>query len=177
MAEAVAAIRKVGRARIPGAAYALLGLVALFAAGSTGFHAAANLANIGMQSTILLLLALPMTLIIMTEGIDLSMGAVLTLASVVLALVSVRTDSVALALAGALAVGAAFGLANGALAASGSIAAPLASVVAGGLADFYGPRVIFALMAVMVCLALALLPAVRKPSASAGRTVLAVQGA
>jgi ribose transport system permease protein len=40
---------------------------------------------------------------------------VLTLASVVLALVSVRTDSVALALAGALAVGAAFGLANGAL--------------------------------------------------------------
>jgi ribose transport system permease protein len=115
MAEAVAAIGKVGRARIPGAAYALLGLVALFAAGSTGFHAAANLANIGMQSTILLLLALPMTLIIMTEGIDLSMGAVLTLASVVLALVSVRTDSVALALAGALAVGAAFGLANGAL--------------------------------------------------------------
>ena len=42
----------------------------------------ANLANIGMQSTILLMLALPMTLIILTEGIDLSMGAVLTVASV-----------------------------------------------------------------------------------------------
>jgi ribose/xylose/arabinose/galactoside ABC-type transport system permease subunit len=38
-----------------------------------------NLINIGNQSSILLLLALPMTLIIMTEGLDLSMGAVLGL--------------------------------------------------------------------------------------------------
>jgi MFS family permease len=53
------------------------------------------------------------------------------------------------------------GLANGLLAASGAIAAPLASVVAGGLSDLYGPRVIFALMAVMVGVALALLPATR----------------
>ena len=63
-----------------------------------GFANGANLANIGMQSPILLLLALPMTLIIMTEGIDLSMGAVLTLASVVLAAIAVKTGSVALAL-------------------------------------------------------------------------------
>ena len=34
---------------------------------------------------VLLLLALPMTLIIMTEGLDLSIGAVLTLASIALA--------------------------------------------------------------------------------------------
>ena len=42
--------------------------------------------NIGVQSSILLLLALPMTLIIMSEGLDLSMGAVLSLAGVVLAM-------------------------------------------------------------------------------------------
>jgi ribose transport system permease protein len=101
--------------RIPGAAYMLAVLAVGFAASSNGFVNGANLANIGMQSTILLLLALPMTLIILTEGIDLSMGAVLTLACVVLAVIAVKTGSVALALAGALALGAAFGFANGAL--------------------------------------------------------------
>ena len=59
-----------------------------------------NLANILVQSTILLLLALPMTLIIMTEGLDLSMGAVLTFASIVLALTTLATGSAALGLAG-----------------------------------------------------------------------------
>jgi ribose transport system permease protein len=62
-----------------------------------------------------LLLALPMTLIILTEGLDLSMGAVLTLANVVLAFVAVATGSVALALLAALAVGLAFGIVNGTL--------------------------------------------------------------
>jgi len=93
----------------------LVVLGAGFASSSTGFLDGANLANIGMQSTILLLLALPMTLIMLTEGIDLSMGAVLTLACVVLAAIAVKTGSVTLALAGALALGAAFGFANGAL--------------------------------------------------------------
>ena len=108
-------LRGYGWGRIPGAAYMLAGLAVGFAASSNGFVNGANLANIGMQSTILLLLALPMTLIILTEGIDLSMGAVLTLASVVLAAVAVKTGSVSLALAGALALGAGFGFANGAL--------------------------------------------------------------
>jgi MFS family permease len=52
------------------------------------------------------------------------------------------------------------GAATGFLAASGSLAAPLASLVAGALADVYGPRAIFALMAVLVVVALALLPTV-----------------
>jgi MFS family permease len=57
------------------------------------------------------------------------------------------------------------GIATGALAASGSVAAPLASIVAGWLSDIYGPRAIFGLMAVMVLLALALMPATRNPLA------------
>jgi len=56
------------------------------------------------------------------------------------------------------------GVATGILAASGSLAAPLASLAGGALADVYGPRVIFALMAVMVVVALALLPAIRAPA-------------
>jgi ribose transport system permease protein len=101
--------------RIPGVAYILLVLAGLFALTSEGFLGGANLVNIAMQSTILLLLALPMTLIIMTEGIDLSMGAVTTLACVVLAWVAVASGSAALALLAALAVGVAFGFANGAM--------------------------------------------------------------
>jgi MFS family permease len=57
------------------------------------------------------------------------------------------------------------GAATGVLAASGSVAAPFASLLAGALADVYGPRAIFAFMAVMIVVALALLPAVRPPVA------------
>jgi MFS family permease len=56
------------------------------------------------------------------------------------------------------------GAATGLLAASGSLAAPLASIVAGTLSDLYGPRAIFGLMAVMIVLALLLMPAVRRPA-------------
>jgi Na+/melibiose symporter-like transporter len=55
------------------------------------------------------------------------------------------------------------GTATGALAASGSVAAPLASLAAGGLSDLYGPRAIFAMMSALVFAALLLLPATRLP--------------
>ncbi|MGB9116071.1 ABC transporter permease [Bradyrhizobium sp.] len=102
-------------ATIPGAAVVLALLSALFAMVAPGFLSAANLSNVLVQSTILLMIALPMTLIIMTEGLDLSVGAVLTLASVVLALTVVATGSFILGLATALAVGLAFGVLNGIL--------------------------------------------------------------
>ncbi len=98
---------------VPGVAIALAALSVLFAMASPGFLTTGNLSNVLVQSVVLLLLALPMTLIIMTEGLDLSMGAVLTLASLVLALIVVSTQSLTLALAGALGVGLAFGLVNG----------------------------------------------------------------
>ncbi|MGO4326350.1 ABC transporter permease [Cupriavidus sp. 2TAF22] len=101
--------------RMPGSVW-VLGLLALaFSLTGSGFLSVENLLNIGTQSTILLLIALPMTLIIMTEGLDLSMGAVLTLCGVVLAMVMVATQSLPLALGAALLTGLAFGLLNGAL--------------------------------------------------------------
>jgi Na+/melibiose symporter-like transporter len=64
------------------------------------------------------------------------------------------------------------GTATGALAASGSVAAPLASLAAGGLSDLYGPRAIFAMMAALVFAALLLLPATRLPRpAEAGSSI------
>jgi MFS family permease len=56
------------------------------------------------------------------------------------------------------------GMATGALAASGSVAAPFASLLAGWLADVYGPRAIFGFMAVMVVVAIAFIPLVRAPA-------------
>lgn len=101
--------------KIPGVAIVLICLCAAFGLKTGGFATPTNIANILIQSTILLLLALPMTLIIMTEGIDLSIGAVLTFASVILAVTVLSTGSIALALMAGLAAGLCFGFANGLL--------------------------------------------------------------
>jgi len=101
--------------RIPGVAMVLAALVVGFGVMSANFLSAGNITNILVQSTILLLVALPMTLIIMTEGLDLSAGAVLTFASIVLASVSIATGSVALGILAGLGAGLAFGLLNGSL--------------------------------------------------------------
>src|SRR5262249_15315182 len=98
--------------RIPGIAYLLLALVVFFAAFGSRFASLPNLLNIGTQSSILLLLALPMTLIIMPEGLDLSMGAVMGLAGVVLAILLVQGVALPAAFFAALGVGILFGIGN-----------------------------------------------------------------
>jgi ribose transport system permease protein len=57
-----------------GALMTLAVLCVAFALLTDNFLDSANLRNVAVQSTILLLIALPMTLIIMTEGLDLSDG-------------------------------------------------------------------------------------------------------
>src|ERR1043165_5867427 len=101
--------------RIPGIAWLLMGLGLTFAIFASGFASVPNLLNIGVQSSILLLLALPMTFIIMTEGLDLSMGAVLGLTGVVLAMGLVSRNGLGTSFAAALGVGLAFGIVNGTL--------------------------------------------------------------
>lgn len=107
------ALTTLGRA--PGVAIVLVLLVLGFSFLGGGFLSAGNLMNILTQSTILLLIALPMTLIILTEGLDLSMGAVLTLASIGLAIVTVGTGSAVLGLLAGLGIGLCFGALNGSL--------------------------------------------------------------
>jgi MFS family permease len=68
------------------------------------------------------------------------------------------------------------GAATGALAASGSIAAPFASILAGALSDAFGPRAIFALMAVMIGVALLLMPFTRLPTGATTETAARVPG-
>ena len=101
-------MRNVGH--IPGIGYLLVALVVVFSVSGTGFATVANALNIGVQSSVLLLLSLPMTLIIMSEGLDLSMGAVLSLSGVVLAMLLMNGRPLPVALAAALGVGVPFGL-------------------------------------------------------------------
>jgi ribose transport system permease protein len=122
-------------ARVPGVALVLLVLIILFGLSGSRFLTPANIANILVQSTVLILLALPMTLIIMTEGLDLSMGAVLTLASIALAMTVVATGSPALALLAGLGVGLGFGIANGLLVAIGRLPPFIATLGTLGIAQ------------------------------------------
>jgi ribose transport system permease protein len=100
---------------VPGAGYLLVILLVVFSIFGEGFATLPNILNIGVQGSVLLLLSLPMTLIIMTEGLDLSMGAVLSLAGVVLATLLMNGHGLAVALAAAAGLGLAFGVTNGVL--------------------------------------------------------------
>ena len=62
MTTAASALKAI--ARVPGVAFVLIVLCAGFGLTGSGFTTPANIANILVQSTILLLLALPMTVII-----------------------------------------------------------------------------------------------------------------
>jgi len=106
-------MRRLRQGNSVGASIVLLVLFLGFSFAGENFTSAANLGNIVKQSTILLLLALPMTLIILTEGIDLSMGALLTLANVVLATLAVRTGMLWPSFLAVLLICAVFGCMNG----------------------------------------------------------------
>lgn len=96
----------------------LLGLVLIsvvFAVQSDTFLTTPNLVNILQQSTINACIALGMTLVIISGGIDLSVGPVAALSAVLGAAMLVAGGPVPLAIAGALAVGLACGFVNGAL--------------------------------------------------------------
>ena len=91
-------------------------VLALAAAlGVHGFVSARNVGNIGLQASILLMISMPMTLAIMSEGLDLSAGAVLSLCSVVLAQVLAAGHDLPPALLVSIGVGLVFGLGNGAI--------------------------------------------------------------
>jgi ribose transport system permease protein len=103
---------------VSGAAWLLVLLCVAFSVSAPDFLSGANLRNVLLQATVLLVVALPMTLIILTEGLDLSMGAALSLCTVVLAVVQISTGSVLLGLAAALLCATAVGAVNGALVAA-----------------------------------------------------------
>jgi len=101
---------------LPGAAYLLAVLAAGFALASPEFLSPRNLSNIALQSAALIIVSLGMTLVILTEGIDLSLGAVLGLCGVVMGMLVVSGGiALPVAVVVALAIGTAAGIGNGTL--------------------------------------------------------------
>ncbi|MCR9120973.1 MAG: ABC transporter permease [Phyllobacteriaceae bacterium] len=98
---------------MPGAAFITIALVPLFAFSNDAFLGASNLTNIMVQTSILLMVAVPMTYVILTEGLDISMGAVVSLCGVAMALYLADGGGLFVAILIACAVGAAFGAFNG----------------------------------------------------------------
>ncbi|UAX96524.1 ABC transporter permease [Ensifer adhaerens] len=106
-------LRRLASGRAAGALVVLLILIPLFSTVTEHFLTYQNVINIGLQSSILLIVALPVTLVILTEGLDLSPGSVVSLCSVVLALLLVSGYSLGVASVLAICVGFLFGCANG----------------------------------------------------------------
>ena len=100
---------------LPGAAYLLALLAAGFALANPEFLSPRNLSNIALQSAALIIVSLGMTLVILTEGIDLSLGAVLGLCGVVMGLLLASHGSLPAAIGAALLVGVVAGVCNGTL--------------------------------------------------------------
>ena len=88
-------------------------LCIVFATLSQAFLSVNNIMNIARQTSVLAIISIGMTFIILTGGIDLSVGSVLALSGAAGVLVLVSTGSSFLGFLVALIVGAACGLCNG----------------------------------------------------------------
>lgn len=97
-----------------GALIGLLGLFIIFSLTTPGFFSAVNLVNIVDQITVLGILAIGATAIIISGGIDLSVGSVMGLSAMVLGWLSNEAGiPMAIAMLAAVAIGALAGLFNG----------------------------------------------------------------
>ena len=99
----------------PGAFYLLSILSVALALWTPNFFSTANLANVALQVAVLTIIALGMTLVILTEGIDLSLGPVLGLCGVTAALLVTAGYPLPVAIGSALVIGMIFGAVNGTL--------------------------------------------------------------
>ena len=99
----------------PGAFYLLALMALVLTVWAPGFFTAANLTNVLLQVAVLTIVALGMTLVILTEGIDLSLGPVLGLCGVAASLLVVGGYPLPYAIGVAVGIGVCFGLLNGML--------------------------------------------------------------
>lgn len=95
------------------ALFGLIGLCVIVSCISDVFLTKSNLLNIMSQTAVIAVIAAGATFVILTGGIDLSVGSVMGLAGVLAAGVIKGTDSVLLAIATCLVVGSVLGFVNG----------------------------------------------------------------
>ena len=93
--------------------FVLVGLVALFGVASPHFFSTDNLLNVMQQSAINAILGIGLTFVIISGGIDLSVGSILALCGLVVADLLVAGHSIFIAIAAGLAVGLLCGVISG----------------------------------------------------------------
>jgi len=108
---------------------ALLVLIAVVSSMSPNFFTVNNLFNILQQTSVNAIMAVGMTLVILTSGIDLSVGSLLALSGAVAASVVGLEVNALVAVAAALAVGAGVGAVTGLIVAKGKVQAFIATLV------------------------------------------------
>ncbi|WP_272520371.1 ribose ABC transporter permease [Providencia sp. PROV223] len=108
---------------------ALLVLIAIVSTLSPIFFTVNNLFNILQQTSVNAIMAVGMTLVILTSGIDLSVGSLLALTGAVAASMVGAEVNALVAVAGALALGAAIGACTGVIVAKGKVQAFIATLV------------------------------------------------
>lgn len=116
------------RARELGTLAGLVGLATLLSLLTPYFLSVSNLLNVMEQTTINAVIALGMTFVILSGGIDLSVGSLLALSGVVLASALRAGWHPAAAVAAGVAVGGACGVINGALITRGRLPAFIATL-------------------------------------------------
>jgi ribose transport system permease protein len=104
----------IGRRQV-GTLAGLVALGALLTALTPYFLTVSNLLNVAEQTAINAIIAVGMTFVIISGGIDLSVGSIVALSGVVLASALQREWPIALAMLACIAVGGACGLVNGSL--------------------------------------------------------------
>ncbi|MGI3775901.1 MAG: ABC transporter permease [Janthinobacterium lividum] len=146
MGSTSAAVATGGRPRLPGRLagmrrstvfYPLVGLVVVcvvMSFASDTFLSAGNVTNILRQVSINAIIAIGMTLVILTGGIDLSVGAVMALSGTLMAGLMAGHVPGALAILACLCVGLGFGLANGAFVAYGKMPPIIVTLATMGIA-------------------------------------------
>lgn len=108
---------------------ALLVLIAVVSTMSPNFFTVNNLFNILQQTSVNAIMAVGMTLVILTSGIDLSVGSLLALTGAVAASLVGQDINALIAVAAALALGAAIGGITGIIIARGQVQAFIATLV------------------------------------------------
>lgn len=135
--------------------FALLILSIMLSVISPYFLTKTNILNVLRQVSVIAIMAIGMTFVIISDGIDLSVGSVLALASTITALLLLNGQSLAISILAGLAVGMACGFISGTLIASRikmppfiatlammSVARGLTLVITGGM-PIYGMPSIF----------------------------------
>ncbi|MEW6081922.1 MAG: ABC transporter permease [Bacillota bacterium] len=100
---------------IPPAFYGLIFIIILYSLVSPGFLTTRNILTLLIQGSMLLVISLGMTLVVLSGGVDLSLGALLSLCGVVMAMMLVSGQSLFMAIIVTLLVGVLCGLTTGTL--------------------------------------------------------------